>query len=261
MSVARWDSRGDNGWESMAKKKARSAREPSEPDDFAGVVAALKSLRPPIKLTKAQARDPDALADALLDAGARIDRLRLQLMLRTVQVRELADLARSILVRECLLLDSAQIAELAIHRILDLVRRKKRTKPFRSFARTAVAAIVESARGDATLAPPRNLGTSNEQTAFIEKLAHRVNTLGFAARRVVYLALVERTPLEEIVRRTNAPLEHVEWVLETVLGSARAFLAFEATRDEAIEEPPASSTDDDDEDDDNDGWMEASYGQ
>ncbi|MBK6942149.1 MAG: hypothetical protein IPH13_18375 [Planctomycetes bacterium] len=176
-------------------------------------------------------------------------------------MRELADLARSILIRECLLLDATQIAELAIHRILDLVRRKKRTRPFRSFARTAVAAIVESARGDATLAPPRDLGTSNDQTAFIEKLAHRVNTLGFTARRVVYLALVERTGLEEIVRRTNAPLEHVEWVLETVLGSARAFLAFEATHDNAIEEPPADAADDDDEDDDGDGWMEASYGQ
>jgi hypothetical protein len=243
----------------MAKKRTRSAREPSEPDDFKGVVAALKSLRPPIKLTKVQWADPDALADALLDAKERIDPLRLQLLLRSVQVRELADLARSILVRECLLLDAVAIAELSVHRILDLVRRKKRAKPFRSFARIAVNAIVESARGDATLAPPRNLGTSNEQTAFIEKLAHRVNLLGFPARRVVYLALVERTGLEEIVRRTNAPLEHVEWVLETVLGSARAFLAFEATRDEAIEEPPANSADDD-EDDDGDDWMEASYG-
>ncbi len=204
-------------------------REPTgESDPRAAALEVLGSLTPAPTVDPDSARDPQRLAEILLANAEAIRALggpRLLDLLLPLLIEPLMARARDLCVRERFLLDLEDIAVGAVvHMIADRIL-DVRARPFDSWMEAAVESVArrEAALGEAPMFRAEPSGGDPARLA--EAVCVALNRLPLPYREVAWMFFVEKAGVPEIARRVQRPFEQVEFLITTVLESARRAVA------------------------------------
>jgi len=192
-----------------------------QPDGMMMALNALSALGREIRIDPLDAQDPDHVADVLLDHGDSIGASKLLYLLSMLQVDRLQELTTQTCDRQYLFLDVAGLADETVVHLYTGYASGAREVPFRDWARKSVAHVVRRAIADPDLAPFRPKDANPGERVVMAIMGHKVNSMEFEARRLVWLSWIERRSMREIVQETGVPLERVEWILAGVIEESK----------------------------------------
>ncbi len=195
-----------------------------EPEGVTVVIQALRELDDGPEIDDALARDleadPDRLGDLLFDYADRFDGVRLLYYMTAGLIPRLDELARDLCAKEYLLLDPRKLADDALIHLFTGHLDRTRRRPFLTWAYIATRTVARHAahNGDIPLFVAE--GSSLPGERLMHELAKVSNRQTHQARRLSWLAWVEKMGINEIASETGFPLERVEWLLDSVIQQA-----------------------------------------